>query len=257
KVFCRGFSMIYNHRYRCWKSSGHGWVDMADAIKYSCNVYFHHLAQRLDVDTIAAYSRRFGFGSPTGVDLAGEKAGLVPDRAWSERARGSRWYPGETISVAIGQGPLLATPLQMAVMIAAVGNGGRLVVPHLLLDGEIRTERHLELSEPTLARLRRALWSTVNDEGTGRSAQVEGFEIAGKTGTSQVVRQETWTDNEDLAADRRDHAWFIAYGPVEAPRLAVVVFVEHGGGGSTVAAPLAKSIYEKFLQTDLAHHGAG
>ena len=246
KVFCRGYSMIYDHRYRCWKPSGHGSVDMTDALKYSCNVYFHQLGQKLEIDTIARYSRLFGLGAKTGIDLAGEKSGLVPDQEWSRKRRGSQWFRGETISVATGQGPLLVTPLQIATMTSAVAMQGRIFKPKLLIDGPVESH-DLHLSQRALDYTRRALWRVVNDEGTGRSAAVTGFEIAGKTGTAQVVRQETWTDNEDLAAQNRDHAWFASWGPFEDPELVVVVFVEHGGAGSQAAAPLAKAIYEKFL----------
>ena len=254
KVFCRGFSMINDHRYRCWKSSGHGWVDLKDAIKYSCNVYFHQLGQKLDVDTISRFSRLFGFGSKSGIDLAGEKKGLVPDRAWSRRARGTKWYPGETISVATGQGPLLVTPLQVAVMTSAVAMNGRLVTPSFLSRSSSDKPKALDVSARSLQLTREAMWAVVNDEGTGRSSKIEGFEIAGKTGTAQVVRQETWTKNEDLAAEKRDHAWFTSFGPFDDPRLTVVVFVEHGGAGSEAAAPLAKAMYEEFVGNLQPHH---
>lgn len=252
KVFCRGYSMIYDHRYRCWKASGHGAVDLADALKFSCNVYFHQLGQKLEIDTIARYSRLFGLGAKTGIDVAGEKSGLVPDQEWSRNRRGTPWFRGETISVATGQGPLLVTPLQIATMTSAVAMQGRIFRPKLLIDSPSES-RALELSTRAVDYTRNALWRVVNDEGTGRSAAVAGFEIAGKTGTAQVVRQETWTKNDDLAAQNRDHAWFASYGPFEDPRLTVVVFVEHGGAGSEAAAPLAKAIYEKFLGNLQSH----
>ncbi len=254
KVFCRGFSMINDHRYRCWKSAGHGWVNLNDAIKYSCNVYFHQLGQKLDVDTIAHYSRLFGLGSKSGIDLAGEKAGLVPDRAWSRRARGTKWFPGETISVATGQGPLLVTPLQVAVMASVVAMNGRLVTPTFLSRPTSGKLKDLGISPRSLQLTREAMWTVVNDEGTGRSASIDGFEIAGKTGTAQVVRQETWTKNEDLAAEKRDHAWFASFGPFDDPKLTVVVFIEHGGAGSEAAAPLAKAMYEEFVGNLQPHH---
>ena len=257
KVFCRGFSMIYDHRYRCWKRAGHGWVDLKQALKYSCNVYFHQLGQALDIDTIARYSQRFGLGRRTDIDLDGERSGLVPSRDWSRRRRGQPWYPGETISVATGQGPLLVTPLQIARMSAALGNGGRLVVPHVLQANQPNPLEapKLGLEAEVLRQIHEAMVAVVEDaDGTGRAAAVEGFPLAGKTGTAQVVRQVTWTENEDLEAGQRDHAWFASYGPAHDPRIAVVIFVEHGGGGSTTAAPLAKKIYEKYLEIDLTHH---
>ena len=253
--YCRGYSTIYNNQYRCWKAAGHGRVNMRTAIRGSCNVYFHQLGQKLGIDQIAAYSRMFGLGSKTGLDLNGEKAGLVPDSNWSLEARGSLWYPGETISVATGQGPILVSPLQAAELMAIVANGGYPVRPHLVRGtGEETVGPRLPLSEEHLALAREALWSVVNDPtGTGTAAAIPGLDISGKTGTAQVIAQERRTDNEDLALANRDHAWFASFAPRDDPRLVVVVFVEHGGGGSTTAAPLARKMYEAFLESELGH----
>ncbi len=263
-VSCRGFSTVYNNRYRCWKSSGHGPVDLKRSLKHSCNVYYHQLGQKLGIDQIAAYGRRFGLGAETGIDLAGERPGLIPDSRWSLERRGAPWYPGETISVATGQGPILVTPLQLAVVMAAVANGGELVTPHLVRrtggpahrgpayrggrpagaseTGERLSREHLEL-------VREALWSVVNEtRGTGGSARVEGLDIAGKTGTAQVVSQETRTAGKNLPPELRDHAWFVSFAPAADPRLVVVVFVENGGSGSRAAAPLARGLYERFFR---------
>ncbi len=256
--YCRGYSVIYNNRYRCWKAAGHGTVNLREALKGSCNVYFHQLGQKLGIDQIAAYSRMFGLGARTGVDLNGEKAGLVPDNRWSLEARGAPWYPGETISVATGQGPILVSPLQVAVMMAAVANGGHLVRPHLV-RAEDRPQgaaggisERLPLSAEHLALVSSALHSVVNDSGgTGHAAAISGLDVAGKTGTAQVIAQERRIDNENLAPENRDHAWFASFAPAGDPRLVVVVFVENGGGGSTAAAPLARTVYEQFFE---AHH---
>ncbi len=262
RVFCPGYSTIYKNRYRCWRAGGHGWVNLETSLRYSCNVFYHALGQELDIDQIAHYARMFGLGQKTGVDLDGEKAGLVPGSQWSLKARGTPWYAGETISVATGQGPILVTPLQIAVMMAATANQGYLVSPHLTL-GEHRLEagptppQRLPLQAEHLKLVREALWSTVNHpEGTGRAVRIEGLDVAGKTGTAQVVAQAVRTGNDQLAPEHRDHAWFASYAPAEDPRLVVVVFVEHGGGGSSAAAPLAKAMYEKFFDTDLAHRAA-
>ncbi|RMH21847.1 MAG: penicillin-binding protein 2 [Acidobacteria bacterium] len=258
KVYCRGYSKIYNHRYRCWRSSGHGWVDLRDALKYSCNVYFHQLGQRLGIETIARYARRFGLGQATGIDLEGEQRGLVPDGRWSLAVRGTPWFPGETISVATGQGPILVTPLQVAVMMAAVANGGRLVRPRLWRDRPPPPPAHLPPLDPAaLERVRDALKAVVNEpRATGRAARLEQLVVAGKTGTAQVVTQETWTANEELPPEQRDHAWFASFAPADDPQLVVVVFVEHGGAGSEAAAPLARLLYETFFDADLAHRTA-
>ena len=156
-AYCRGYSKIYNNRYRCWKASGHGTVNLREALKGSCNVYFHQLGQKLSIDQIAHYSRMFGLGRKTGIDLNGEKAGLVPDSRWSLEARGAPWYPGETISVATGQGPILVSPLQVAVLMAAVANGGHLVRPNLVRSGPDSTaiEPALQLTAEHMA-----WWST-------------------------------------------------------------------------------------------------
>lgn len=250
RVYCGGSTRIYDRRFRCWKRQGHGWVDLHRAIKESCDVYFYHLGQKLGVTQISRYARLFGLGSPTGVDVGGEKPGLVPDLEWSVRVRGHTWYPGETISVAIGQGPLLATPLQIASMMAMVANGGRPVVPHLDRSASVTQPPAPEIDDAALSRVREALRAVVNDRGTGASARVEGIEVAGKTGTAQVVEQKTWIDSEDMPYEQRDHAWFASFAPVERPELVVVVFVEHGGKGSRAAAPLARRLYETYFRPD-------
>lgn len=255
-VYCSGSTRIYNRRFRCWQRRGHGRVNLREAIRKSCDVYFYYLGQKLGIDRIAQYARLLGFGEPTGIDLEGERRGLVPDRDWSERVRKGPWYPGETISVAIGQGPLLVTPLQMASMMATVANGGRRIRPHLVLGNDGTPPAAASLESAALATVREALWAVVNEAGTGAAARVEGFEIAGKTGTVQVVEQKTWIDNKDLPFEQRDHAWFASYGPVEDPEIVIVVFVEHGGKGSEQAAPLAKQLYEKYYRTRASTRGA-
>jgi penicillin-binding protein 2 len=248
-VYCNGATRIYNRRFRCWKRQGHGRLDLRGAIRESCDVYFYHLGQKLGIERIAHYARLLGLGSPTFVDLEGERRGLVPDLEWSEKVRKERWYPGETISVAIGQGPLLVTPMQLATLMATIANGGRRVRPHLVLNDVVSELPTIDLDPFALEIVREALWAVVNDRGTGAAARVEGFEVAGKTGTVQVIEQKTWIDSEDLPFEQRDHAWFVSYGPVSSPELVVVVFVEHGGKGSEEAAPLARQLYERYHQS--------
>ncbi len=258
-AYCRGYSKIYGNHYRCWKASGHGTVNLREALKGSCNVYFHQLGQKLGIDQIATYSRMLGLGRKTGIDLNGEKAGLVPDSRWSLQARGAPWYPGETISVATGQGPILVSPLQMAVMMAAVANGGHLIRPHLVrsAEGAPRVADRLPLAAEHLDLVRDALRGVVNEPGgTGNAAAIAGFEVAGKTGTAQVVAQERRIKNEELAPENRDHAWFASFAPAGDPRLVVVVFVENGGAGSRAAAPLARALYDQFFEADLARRAA-
>jgi len=248
-VWCGGSTKIYNRRWRCWKQAGHGHVSLHRALKESCDVYFYHLGQELGITRIADYSRQLGLGQPTGIDLMGEREGLVPDPAWSERQRGTPWYPGETISVAIGQGPVLVTPLQIAALMASVASGGYRVTPHVAADARADERQQLSVEPWIFERIGEALWSVVNDQrGTGSAARVPGIEVAGKTGTVQVVAQKTWIKSEELPYEQRDHAWFASYATAGDKQLVVVVLVEHGGHGSTAAAPLAKRLYEIYFR---------
>jgi len=250
-TFCNGGANFYGRRFHCHRAGGHGWCNLEKALERSCDVYFYELGQKLGIERIGRYARFFGLGSPTGIDLEGERTGLVPDPEWSERVRRHPWYPGETISVAIGQGALLTTPMQVARMVAAVANGGLLVTPHLVAGAELPDPQRLPLPRGTLDPIRRGLVRVVGPEGTAAAARVPGLEIAGKTGTVQVISHEAYQDTSDLPWERRNHAWFAAFAPAAAPELVVVVFIEHGGQGSRAAAPLAKVLYERYFQSYL------
>lgn len=245
-VFCGGGASFYGRTFRCWRPGGHGSVDVRQAIASSCDVYFYTVGQRLGIEKIAKYSRLLGLGALTGIDLEGEKPGIVPDPEWSLAARKHRWYPGETISVSIGQGPILTTPLQVAVMLATVANGGNVVTPHVR-RGEAPPPRHVALDPQALEAVRDGLWQVVNGYGTAARSAIKGLDIAGKTGTAQVVAQNVRTTNDQLPFEKRDHAWFASFAPSHDPRLVVVVFVEHGGHGSDAAAPIAKALYEIYF----------
>lgn len=248
-VWCGGSAVFHGRRFRCWKRQGHGRVDLARAIRESCDVYFYTLGQELGIERIARYARALHLGEGTGIDITGEKPGLVPDAEWSRRVRKIPWYPGETISVAIGQGPLLVSPLQIANLMATVANGGRIVRPHMTLDGALANGEaggeSVPLSPASMEAVRNALVQVVAS-GTGAAAAVEGLEVGGKTGTVQVVRQDTWIDNRTMPYELRDHAWFAGYATNGERSLAVAVFVEHGGSGSRAAAPLAKQLFEAY-----------
>jgi len=256
---CGGSQFIYNRTFRCWKPGGHGSVNLYRAIMQSCDVFFYNVGMRLDIDVIAKYSRILGLGDFTHVDLPNETRGLVPDREWKMKVAHDKWYPGETISVAIGQGPILATALQMLTLYSAIATDGRLIQPHVLgsvLDfngrviertsGKVRRTEGIDRENFEL--VKKALWGVVNDQGTGGKARIDGYDICGKTGTVQVVGYDR---GKDLAKTQKhlygDHAWFISFAPLSDPRLAVAVFVEHGGHGSDAAAPVAKKIYETFF----------
>ncbi len=254
-VFCGGAVKLYNRRFRCWEPRGHGWVNLREALKHSCDVYFYQLGQKLGIDRMADYARRFGLGRTTGIDLGDEKSGLVPDTNWSRRVRKQPWYPGETISVAIGQGPLVTTPLQIAAMVAGVANGGWLPTPHLVQppaeasSAQATGPQAIGVDPYAIEVVREALKAVVNETGgTGQRARLPQVTVAGKTGTVQVVTQKTWTKNRDLPFELRDHAWFVSFAPADDPELVVVVFLEHGGAGSKAAAPVAKGLYEHYFR---------
>jgi penicillin-binding protein 2 len=256
RVFCPGHAAFYGRDFRCHKKGGHGWVNLRDAIKVSCDVYFYHLGQRLGIDRISEIATSFGFGRPTGIDLGSEKAGLVPSEEWARVKRGARWYPSETISVAIGQGPLLVTSMQVARALAGLLEGGRLPTPHLFFSSQDPRTREqlrykaefqsgLAISPEKLAIIKDGMWAVVNEPGgTAFGSRVPGFEMGGKTGTAQVVGRETNTRGAADPSRYHDHAWFAGFGPTDKPAMVVVVFVENGGHGNLAAAPLAKALFE-------------
>lgn len=257
RIFCGGSALFHGRRFHCHQRGGHGSLDLHEAIVKSCNVYFYTLADRLGIDTIARYARRFGLGRPTGIPMASESAGLVPDTEWRERTTGGRWYPSETISVGIGQGPLLVTPLQMAVMASALATDGRRPVPTLALspgsdggrsDGS-RDEREGRPLDPAhLKMIRQAMWSVVHEGGTGWRARLPGYDVCGKTGTAQVVSASAEVrDEEDLPPELRDHSLFMGFAPRDHPEIAFAVIVENGGHGSRTAAPLAREALEAYF----------
>jgi len=226
-------------------------VDLYRALVQSCDVYFYTVGRRLGVDRIAKWSKRFGLGQPTGLKLDKEMAGLVASTTWKKARFNQPWHEGETLSVAIGQGYNLATPIQMAQVAAAIANGGNIYEPQLVekvenpagetvFQAQPVLKSRLEASPATLALVQKALHGVVS-EGTGRAANLPNVEVAGKTGTSQVVALEK-EKNKGKGGQFGNHAWFVAYAPVEHPRIAVAVLIEHGGGGGAVAAPLAKRV---------------
>lgn len=249
RVHCSGATVMYGRRFKCWRAGGHGSVDLRRALAQSCNVYFYHLGRELGIERIAKYAKAFGLGSPTGIELSGEVTGLVPSEAWSQQKRGHQWYPGETISVAIGQGLINTTPIQIARGTAAIANGGGLVTPHLVEGRADTGERpRVPIDPQHLQVVREGMHGVMSPGGTAYwRAHIEGVEYGGKTGTVQVVGGLT-TDNTDRPWKLRDHGWFASFAPIEEPELVVVVFAEHGGGGSLAASPIAKEVYEAFFE---------
>ncbi len=261
--FCPGYYRFGNRSYRCWKKGGHGHMNVVKALTQSCDVFFYQVGQRLGVDRLAKWAHRFGLGSPTGIDIENEAAGLIPTAAWKKRRYGIRWQKGETLSIAIGQGYDLVTPLQQAVMISAVANGGIRYKPLLIrsiqsADGKETADfkknvvDRIRLRRRTLQIVRKALFNVVNTrKGTAWRSRVEGLDICGKTGTAQVVgRKEKGTEKApgNRSKHLKDHAWFVAYAPAEDPRIAVAVLVEHGEHGSSAAAPIARELIRYYLK---------
>jgi penicillin-binding protein 2 len=278
-VYCPGHYKLGNARFHCWRRWGHGHMDMHDSIKHSCDIYFYDVSRRIGIERIAAMSRKLGLGDAVNLDLPGELSGTIPTKDWKRANIGEPWQGGETLVTAIGQGFVLTTPLQLAVMTARLA-GRRNVTPHLARELEPRADDTpgqqavdaamaaagepdlfppVELPERHLDLIHHAMDAVVNDrEGTAYSKRItrEGWEMAGKTGTSQVrritmaERRKGVIKNEDLPWRRRDHGLFVGYAPVHAPRYAVAVVVEHGGGGSSAAAPIARDLLAEAQRLD-------
>ena len=263
--FCGGGLRSGNRLYRCWKKSGHGKVNLMKGLIESCDVYFYSLGSVLGPDVLARYAGGFGFGVPTGIDLNDERSGLVPTSGWYQRRYGFPWQPGESFSVAIGQGANQVTPLQLVMAYASVANGGILYRPLCIervvsVDG-ITLKRfvptikgRVPLSRKSRDFLKECFLGVVNSPaGTGRGARLAHINVAGKTGTAQVVS----ADLERLQSPANallDHAWFVAFAPKDESRIAVVVFVEHGGHGGSTAAPIAKKIISEFFRLEGGDH---
>ncbi len=248
-VTCTGSVMIYNRRFVCWAKEGHGTVDVHKALVHSCNVFYYLLGRKVGIDSISKYAKMFGVGEISGIDIPGESRGNPPSPEWKMKVHKEQWYPGDTISVSIGQGLLAVTPVQMATMISAVANGGSLVKPHLAKDANTDPTK-LPVNPATLALIRDALADVV-EEGTATKAQLGPIHVAGKTGTAQVYKKSVGVDADKQPKDERDHAWFIGYAPAENPEIAFAIVIEHGGHGGTTAAPVAKKVLEVFFQDRL------
>jgi penicillin-binding protein 2 len=270
RVFCPGHMQLGSIKFHCWKKEGHGAQDLIGGIKNSCDVYFYEISRRTGYEKIAEMARRFGLGGPTGIDLPNERPGLIPDKAWKKKALKQSWYPGETLVNAIGQGYVTATPIQLATMTARIANGGFGVIPHVsrerISEKSVKPRLATEwpsigVSRQSLALIRKGMFAVSNEPGgTAYKARItqEGMWLSGKTGSAQVRRitmreRETGVKkNDQLPWKERDHALFVAYAPDDNPRYSIAVVVEHGGGGSAVAAPIARDIMIEVQKRDLA-----
>jgi penicillin-binding protein 2 len=250
-VFCSGRYMLGNHAFHCWKRGGHGQVNMARGIYQSCDTYFYHFSRQVGIDRIAEMARRFGFGQEfEGLSVPIQREGIIPDQEWKRRRYHKDWMPGETLNASIGQGYTIASPLQLAVMAARIA-GGRKIGPKLVADRPHAVPAHLDIPEENLAFVRQAMSDVVNAPvGTaGRTRlPIPDVQMAAKTGTAQVrritaaERAHGVISNDQLPWKFRDHALFVAFAPVTAPRYAIAVVVEHGGGGGAVAGPIARDV---------------
>jgi len=270
-LHCPGFYQFADRKYRCWRDHGHGSVDVDRALVQSCDVYFYQCGMRLGVDRIAHYANLFGLGEKTGLGLHGEHPGLIPTSWWKKQATGIPWQKGETLSIAIGQGFDLTTPLQLTVGYAAIANRGKLWQPYVVrrIEGNSREEinevkgklkRTIPIEQKYFEIVRKGLLGVVEDDrGTAHAIRLKGLPMAGKTGTAQVVRLGENVNRKAAARaakeKEKDHAWFVGYGPADHPQIVVCAFVEHGGHGSSTAAPLVQKVIAAYLSDRSA--GAG
>jgi penicillin-binding protein 2 len=264
-TYCPGHYRYGNRLFYCWKKYGHGRLDLVESLSQSCDVFFYQMGKRLGVDKLAEYAKGCGLGSPTGIILDREADGLVPTSNWKLMRFGEPWQGGETLSVAIGQGANLVTPLQMAVLISAVANGGIQYQPRILkrietVEGKTVREEgpvihgRLPVSDKSLAMVQKGLWHVVNARhGTGYwHVRDEAVEICGKTGTAQIIsRKKGEARPEEIADQFKPHAWFVGYAPAQDPRIAVSVLVEHGEHGSSGAGPIAGDLMIEYLTSTL------
>ena len=260
--YCSGAMSLGNHKFHCWKHSGHGYQDMIDALKNSCDIYFYEVAMLLGIEKIADMARKLGLGDVTGITLYNEQKGLIPDQDWKLKKYKEKWQQGETVIAGIGQGYVQVTPLQLAVMTARVANGGYAVVPSftkLNLKEKAKIKK-LPISYENLEIVKRGMFEVVNvEKGTavGSAFNINGMKMSGKTGTTQVrrismkERQSGIIKDEDLPWNLRNHALFVGFAPHNKPKYAVAVVVEHGSSGSGVAAPIASKILQKAIELNI------
>jgi len=262
--YCPGYIKYGNREFRCWKKGGHGSVNVVRALAESCDVFFYNVGKRLDIDKLAWYAKACGLGAPTGIGFEQEGAGLIPSAIWKKKRFGTSWSSGETLSAVIGQGYDLATPLQMLVLTSSIANGGKRIRPTVMKkietpEGRLITESKTEIlgnlpvSLNTLDIVRQGLWEAVNKNyGTAWIARPGGgIEVSGKTGTAQVVgRKEGDGEEKRVPQHLRTHAWFVSYAPSSDPKIAVSVIIEHGGHGSSAAAPIARDLIKCYLNPE-------
>ncbi len=246
-VFCTGVTDFYGRAFHCWQKHGHGQVSLHRAVVQSCDVFFYNVGKRLGIDRISYYALQMGLGRKTGIDLPAEESGLIPSEEWKQRVFHQKWYPGETISVAVGQGAVTATPLQLARAIGGIAMGGIFKQPHLLMTTGSPPEQQFSLSEETTEKVTQAMFGVVNEGGTAAGVRLEGVEFCGKTGSAQVISAEGL---KRAGRQRRfsDNAWFVGYAPRRNPEIVVAVLVEEGEHGASAAAPVARDVIKAYYE---------
>jgi penicillin-binding protein 2 len=252
RVYCTGSAVYYDRVFHCASKGGHGFMNLEGAITHSCNIYFYELGRKMGISKIAQHAHTLGLGERTGIDLPGERAGVMPSPEWKMQARGTKWFAGETISVSIGQGAVSVTPLQVLRAISAIAAGGRIQTPHVILHSDRGNlpqswpSQQVPVNPASLARVRDGMWGSVNGGGTGHNAALPGLDICGKTGTVQVIGNEKKKEIQRDLSDLEDHSWFAGFANRDNPEIAVVAFIEHGGKGGIAAAPIAREIFKTY-----------
>lgn len=256
--YCPGFYKLGNRVFRCWKKEGHGWLNFKEALKQSCDVYFYKLGESLGIDEISQFAKGCGLGQKTGIKLIGEISGFIPTRKWKLRRFHAPWQKGETLNVSIGQGFILTTPIQIARLISAIVNGGKLIRPRITMGEPIIISGKLPVRKRNLDRLKKIMVATVEEKhGTANILKTKGIRIGAKTGTAQVVsiksEEEREKDVEDIPYKRRDHAWMASFASKGKKTYVVVCIVEHGGHGASGAGPIVRDVIRYLFSKEYEH----
>jgi penicillin-binding protein 2 len=245
QVLCPGHGVFYGRVFHDWKPEGHGPTGLHSAIVHSCDVFFYNVGKELGIDRISYYATQMGLGRKTGIDLPGEESGLMPSEPWKQRVFRQKWYPGETISVSIGQGAVTVTPVQLAYTVGGITLGGVFRQPHLLKDARPAPEVNFPIAESTVEAISSAMWGVVNEAGTAAASRLPGIEFSGKTGTAQTISFQGRA-RAGQRPEYQDNAWFVGFAPRRNPEIVVAVLVQSGGHGSTAAAPIARDVVKTY-----------
>ena len=249
--FCRGKVSLGDRLYHCWKTNGHGTMNVENAIKESCDVFFYEISKQVGIDRISKVAKEFGLGQVYNIPLSNQKKGIIPSKKWKKENLDESWYPGETLISAIGQGFVLTNPLQLANMTSIIASDGKVIAPKLINDGKIDNFKRLEKYKSAINVVKKSMFKVVNEnKGTAFKSKSEEIKFSGKTGTSQVTRiTVAERESEDFRKkevewNKRDHALFVGYMPYDKPKYSISVVIEHGGSGASTAAPIAKQVFQ-------------